>query len=232
VTCAVVVQARMASTRLPGKSLLELGDSTLLQHILRRLKRIEAPVALLVATSAEPEDDAIQAACRDEEVAVYRGAADDVLDRFAAAVEELDPRPEVVLRVCADRPLVCSRLADELIAAYEPAGSPDYLSNALVKSYPDGYDLELVRTEALLLAAKAAVDPYEREHVTPYVYRRPERFSLVNLTCPYGDFSRVRATIDYAEDYESLRRVVDRLGADHDWRDALTLAELEPELFP
>ena len=89
-----------------------------------------------------------------------------------------------------------------------------------------------MRTEALLLAANEASDPYDREHVTPYVSRQPDRFSLVNLTCPYGDFSRVRATIDDVEDYVSLRRVVDRLGADHDWRDALTLAELEPELFP
>jgi spore coat polysaccharide biosynthesis protein SpsF len=222
----------MASTRLPGKSLREFGGSTLLQHILRRLQGMATPVSLLVATSTEPADDAIEAACRDEGVAAFRGAAADVLGRFASALRQLEPRPELTLRVCADRPLVCPRLADELLAVYDDSGRPDYLSNTLVKSYPDGLDLELVRTEALLEAAERAVDPYEREHVTPYVYRRPERFSLVNLTCPYGNFTHVRATIDYPADHEALMRVAARLGAGHDWRAVLTLAEVEPELFP
>jgi spore coat polysaccharide biosynthesis protein SpsF len=222
----------MGSTRLPGKSLREFGDSTLLQHILRRLGRMEQRASLLVATSTEPEDDAIEAACRDEQVAVFRGWRDDVLGRVAAAVEALDPRPDLVLRVCADRPLACPRLADELLATYDDAGRPDYLSNTLVKSYPDGLDLELVSTDALLEAAAEAADPYEREHVTPFVYRRPERYSLVNLACPYGNYSDVRATIDYPADYEALTRVVARLGAGHDWRDVLTLAEVEAGLFP
>ena len=222
----------MASTRLPGKSLREFGGSTLLQHILRRLLGMAAPVSLLVATSIEPEDDAIEALCREEGVAVFRGAAGDVLGRFAAALRELQPRPELTLRVCADRPLICPRLADELLAFYEEVGRPDYLSNTLEKSYPDGLDLELVRTEALLEASERAIDAYEREHVTPYVYRRPERFSLVNSTCPYGNFSHVRVTIDYSADHDALEHVAARLGPDHDWRDVLTLAEVEPELFP
>jgi spore coat polysaccharide biosynthesis protein SpsF len=222
----------MASTRLPGKSLREFVGSTLLQHILRRLQGMAAPVSLLVATSTEPEDDVIEAVCREEGVAVFRGSAGDVLGRFAAALRELEPRPELILRVCADRPLVCPRLADELLAGYEDVGRPDYVSNTLHKSYPDGLDLELVRTEALLEAAERASDPYEREHVTPFVYRRPERFSLVNVTCPYGNFSLIRATIDYAADHEALERVAARLGPSHDWRDVITLAEVEPELFP
>ena len=222
----------MGSTRLPGKSLREFGDSTLLQHILRRLGSMEQRASLLVATSTESEDDAIEAACRDEQVAVFRGSRDDVLGRVAAAVGALEPRPELVLRVCADRPLICPRLADELLATHDSAGRPDYLSNTLVKSYPDGLDLELVSTDALLAAAEEAADPYEREHVTPFVYRRPERFSLVNITCPYGNYSDVRATIDYPADYEALARVAARLGPHYDWRDVLTLAEVEPELFP
>jgi spore coat polysaccharide biosynthesis protein SpsF len=177
-------------------------------------------------------DDAIAAAARAVGVRVFRGSRDDVLGRVAAAVAALDPRPDLVLRVCADRPLVCPRLADELLASYDDAGRPDYLSNTLVKSYPDGLDLELVRADALLAATEEAGDPYEREHVTPFVYRRPERFSLVNLTCPYGNFSHVRATIDYPADHEALAGVSARLGDGHDWRDVLTLAEVEPGLFP
>lgn len=233
--CAVVVQARMGSTRLPGKSLLPFGDSTLLQHIVARLRRMTVPVDLVVATSTEAEDDAIAEACTADGVAVCRGSASDVLGRFAAAVELLPARPALVLRVCADRPLLDPGLADELLAAYDDAGRPDYLSNTLEKSYPDGLDLELLRTDALLAAAAEAADPYEREHVTPFVYRRPERFSLANYVCPYGNHSSVRATIDTRADYDALCRVDQRLrvlAGDYDWRDVLTLAELEPELFP
>ncbi len=225
----------MGSTRLPGKSLLPFGGSTLLQHIVARLARMELPAALVVATSTEPEDDAIAQACRRDGIAVHRGSAADVLDRFAGAVRSLPERPELVLRVCADRPLLDPRLADELLAAYDQAGRPDYLSNTLEKSYPDGLDLELVRADVLLAAAAEAADAYEREHVTPFVYRRPERFSLVNVVCPYGNYAGVRATIDTRADYDALRAIDERLfahSADYGWEDVLTLAELEPELFP
>jgi spore coat polysaccharide biosynthesis protein SpsF len=234
--CAVIVQARMGSSRLPGKSLLPFGASTLLQHVVERLRRMQTPVDLVVATSTNPEDDAIADACRTDGVAVFRGDPDDVLARFAGAVASLPVRPTLVLRVCADRPLVDPDLADELLAAYAPAGRPAYLSNTLAKSYPDGLDLELVRTDALLAGAAEAGDPYEREHVTPFVYRRPERFSLVGYDCPYGNHSGVRVTIDTLRDYEALRSVDERLrllvGAGYDWRAVLTLSELEPELFP
>jgi spore coat polysaccharide biosynthesis protein SpsF len=227
---AVVVQARVGSSRFRGKVLAPFGGGTLLGHILARL---EGVADLWVATTDEAEDDAVADAARHAGARVFRGSAEDVLGRFAACVGAMPETPELVLRVCADRPFACRRLAEELLAAYDDAGEPDYLANTHPrKSYPDGLDLELVRTPVLLEAAAEAADPYEREHVTPFVYRRPGRYSLAGLACPFGNHAAVRATIDTPEDYEALRAVDRRLGADYDYLDVLTLATVEPELFP
>lgn len=157
-----------------------------------------------------------------------------MLDRFAACVRSLPTAPGAVVRICADRPFVDAALVGDLLVRFEAAGRPAYLSNTLVKSYPDGLDVEVVRTDVLLEAAAAATDPAEREHVTPYVYRRPERFELVNVACAEGDLSGVRATIDTRRDYERLRAVDARLRAAvgrYDHHDVLALARDHPDVF-
>jgi spore coat polysaccharide biosynthesis protein SpsF (cytidylyltransferase family) len=224
-----IVQARMGSTRLPGKTLAPFGDSTILGQILGRLGRASSLDDTWVATSTLPADDAIAELCAARGTPVTRGSADDVLARFADCIAAAG-MPPLVLRVCADRPLLCPTLADELVAAYEELGRPDYVSNTLTRSYPDGLDLELVRAEHLLAAAAEAADPYEREHVTPFLYRRAERFRLEQLVCPFGDFSALDVALDTAEDYARLRRIRERLPDGDDHRDLLSLAAVEPEL--
>lgn len=228
---AVVVQARVGSTRLPGKVLAPFGRSgSLLEHI---LARIRGPWALCVATSTLAGDDEIARLCERSGVPSFRGSHDDVLDRFARCVETLPERPELVVRICADRPFASRLLIAELLDRYEAVGSPDYLANSFpFKSYPAGLDVEVVRTDVLLEAAAEADDPYEREHVTPFVQRRPERYRLVGQPCPYGNFSHVRATIDTSDDLSALRAVADVLPADDHPADLLNLATLQPELFP
>jgi spore coat polysaccharide biosynthesis protein SpsF len=140
--------------------------------------------------------------------------------------------PDVVVRICADRPFACPVLLQELFELYGAAGEPDYLSNTIEKSYPDGLDLELVRTEALREAARESTDPYEREHVTPFVCRNRDRFRLVNVYCPFGNFADVRAVIDTSADYERLTKVSQRLPDDADYRDIINCATASPELFP
>lgn len=223
---AAIVQARMGSTRFPGKVLAPFGESTVLGHMLARLRLAKHPLDIRVATSEAPEDDAIEEACAAADVAVFRGSADDVLGRFVACVRSREPRPQFVLRICADRPLLCPVLVDELLDAYDDLGRPDYLANNLPPSYPDGLDLELVRSECLELAERESDDPYEREHVTPFVYRRPERFRLAGLVCPFGNFSHVRVALDTREDHDRLRRLGALLPPDYDYRDVITAAEL------
>jgi spore coat polysaccharide biosynthesis protein SpsF len=224
------VQARVGSSRLPGKVLRPFGRSTLLGHIVERLR---GAGDLWIATTTAVQDDRVAAIAADCGVPEFRGSEADVLDRFAACVRGLPETPELVVRMTADRPFASAELVTQLLEAYDQAGAPDYLSNTLPrKSYPDGLDVEVVATRALLEAANEAVDPYDREHVTPFLYRQPDRYRLAGVPCAYGNFASVRATIDTEEDYEKLRAVVDLLGPEADWRELLTLAELEPDRFP
>jgi len=221
---AAVVQARMGSTRLPGKTLAPFAGTTVLGHMLARLRTVRHPVDLVVATSDRPEDDAVARACEQAAVGVFRGSADDVLARVLAAARSAGA--ELVLRICADRPLLCPALVDELLDAYDELERPDYLANNLPPSYPDGLDLELVRIGCLDQAARESVDPYEREHVTPFVYRRPERFRLAGLVCPFGNFSHVRVALDTRDDLERLTMLHARLPEGYDHRDVLTAVEV------
>jgi spore coat polysaccharide biosynthesis protein SpsF len=225
----IVVQARVGSSRLPGKVLMPFGETTMLGRIVERLRDV-API--VVATSVAPADDAIVSECDRSDVPVFRGDEDDVLARFAACVRALPAQPRLVVRICADRPFACPVLLRELLDLYELTGAPDYLSNTVPQSYPVGLDLELVGTDVLLEAAGEADAPYDREHVTPFVYRRPDRYRLVNIPCPFGPYEQVRATVDTQRDYDALTVVAQRLSAGSDYRDLLTLASLEPELFP
>jgi spore coat polysaccharide biosynthesis protein SpsF len=231
---AVVLQARTGSARLPGKVLAPFGTSTLLGHIAERLLRTGLPV--WVATGDGAADDAVEAEALRTGARAFRGDEADVLGRFAACVEAMPERPGLVVRMCADRPFACPVLVAELLELHAACDAPDYLSNTLVKSWPDGLDAEVMRTEALLAAAAEAGDPDEREHVTPFLYRRPERFSLVSVTCPYGGLAVTRATIDTAEDLRALRAVDERLraraGDGYDHRDVVNAAVLDPEAFP
>jgi spore coat polysaccharide biosynthesis protein SpsF len=225
----IVVQARMGSSRLPGKVLFPFGDTTLLGRVVGRLREV-API--VVATSVRDEDDPLVAECERLGVASFRGDDTDVLGRFAACVESLPARPDIVVRMCADRPLTCPVLLRELLQLHGLTGRPDYLSNTNPSSYPYGLDLELITPAALLAAAAEADEPYDREHVTPFVHRHPERFRAVNVPCPYGAFAGVHTTVDTREHYDALLEVARILPPGDDYRDLLTLASLRPELFP
>jgi len=229
----VIVQARIGSTRFPGKVLAPFGVGSLLGHLIARLAGTVELDDIWVATTEVAADDAVEAAAGRAGARVFRGPTDDVLGRFVGCIHAMPHVPEHVIRICADRPLLCGELVRELVEAYGDTDGPDYFANTYPqKSYPDGLDLELVRTSALLEAAEEAVDPYEREHVTPFIYRRPERYSLAGLACPFGNFSDVRATVDTPEDYAALYALDRSLGDDYDYRDVLNFAAVQPELFP
>lgn len=215
----------MGSTRLPGKSLLPFAGTTVLGHLVERLQAV-ARLDVVVLTSELPEDDAVARAADALGVPVHRGPAEDVLARFAGWVEgRIDPsRP--VLRVCADRPLLCPGPIDELLDAWDELGAPDYLANNAPPSYPKGLDLELVRAGHLVTAHRESDDPYDREHVTPFVYRRPERFRLENLVCPFGNWSHVELALDTGDDLRRLRALHELLPSGYDLPDVLTAVEL------
>lgn len=196
----------MGSTRLPGKVLLPLAGTSVLGCVVDRLRDVSGLDDLLVATSLLDSDDPVVAECERLGVSSFRGSAEDVLARYRAAAAAAGA--EVVVRITSDCPLIDGELVGVLLRDFEMGEPCDYLSNTLVRSYPRGLDTEIVRFTALERADREAVLSYEREHVTPYLYRHPELFALRAYVDPGGeDRSRMRWTVDSAEDYAFVRAV-------------------------
>lgn len=206
---AIIVQARMGSSRLPGKVLLPIAGRPMLSYQLERLREAVRPARLVVATSTEPADEAIAALCATEGVDCVRGPEQDVLRRFALAARMA--RADAVARITADCPLVDPELIDEAVAAIEdPAQPPDFVSNMLEPRWPLGMAVEVTSAAALFEADREAADPEEREHVMPFIWRRPERYRLASLTRS-PDLSHHRWTVDTPEDFELVSRIIAEL---------------------
>ena len=220
-TVLCVVQARTGSTRLPGKVLREVAGRPMLQFMLDRLGDL-AVDELVVATSDLARDDAVAHLAIEAGRPVVHASESDVLARFVAA---LDAYPaDHVVRLTGDCPLADPALVEAVIAHHRDRGA-DYTSNVIPRTFPKGLDVEVVRASVLRVAHAEASDVAEREHVTPFVYRRPERFRLANLRhdVPLGD---ERWTVDTAEDLDLVREVVALMGGDgrFSWEDALAVA--------
>lgn len=228
-TVLCVVQARMGSTRRPGKVLADLGGRPLLAHLLDRLSPLGAAGVvgqIVVATSEASGDDAVATVAQQVGVETVRGPEHDVLARFGVV---LDRHPaEVVVRITGDCPFV----DPELVAAalrLRAETAADYASNTLARTYPDGFDVEVVTSEALQRADIEARDPVEREHVTPFVYRRPSTFALRTLRHDGASLAHLRCTVDVEEDLESARELIRRLGRDDaGWLDVVGAMDTPP----
>lgn len=230
-TVLAILQARMSSTRLPGKVMADLSGAPMIVRQIERLQRAARIDRLIVATSREPSDDPLAAVLMAHGVSVCRGDLHDVLGRFAAALHAFGPAEHVV-RLTADCPLADPEVIDAVVALHLDRGG-DYASNVLGdRTFPIGLDAEIVRAAVLLEAAAEATDPYEREHVTPFIYRRPARYALAGLTQPAQE-GDVRWTVDRPDDLEFVRAVYARLHpADPDFTsDAIrAFVRGEPEL--
>jgi spore coat polysaccharide biosynthesis protein SpsF len=207
-----IVQARMGSTRLPGKTLARLGDESVLGWVLVRLARATTLDQVAVATSVDTADDPVEEAARAHGVGVVRGSLDDVLDRYRVAAEGTGAG--TIVRITADCPFLDPAFVDAAVATLH-AEHADLASTSLSGTVLPGLDCEAFGRVALEAAAAEAVDAIEREHVTPFIYRRPARFRSVGVPVPpWALKSDVRLTVDQAEDLELLRDVVERLGVD------------------
>lgn len=222
-----VIQARMGSTRLPGKVLMDVAGQPMLRRVLERVRRARSVEGVVVATSDREADDAISGACSDWGIECQRGSADDVLDRFARVVRMIGP--EVVVRVTADCPLIDPDVIDRVVSTLLCSGA-DYVGNVVPpRTFPRGLDVEALRAHVLLAEAEENRDPRAREHVTWGILSAPGRWR-VNGVWSESDLSVHRWTVDVAEDLELVRSIHGRLGEAFGWRDALALIEREPEL--
>ena len=230
-----ILQARMSSSRLPNKVLKEVNGKPLLAYECERVLKSEKIDRLIIATSADSEDDAIEAFARQNGLDVYRGSLDDVLSRYYECamafktengVEELN-----IVRVTGDCPVIDPEIIDEVITAYE-SGVYDYASNTLEPTYPDGMDIEVCSFEALQEAYKNAVYKSDREHVTLYI-KNSDRFKKLNYEADC-DFSHLRLTVDEQSDFELIKAVLETLypkKPEFTYLDIISLMTKNPDLL-
>ena len=202
-----IIQARMGSTRLPGKVLRRLGGRTVLDRVVRAARESGVLDDLVVATTVEPDDDAVEAECAAIGVACYRGPVDDVLSRFLGVLETRSA--DTVLRFTADCPLLDPQLVARAHRVFQAAGV-DYLTTSITRTLPRGLDVEVVRAAVLKEIDKLAYD-HHRTHVTSYVYTHPAEFDLIGLTVQ-PDMSYLRLTLDTEDDWRLIEAIVGHFG--------------------
>ncbi|GAX88909.1 cytidylyltransferase domain-containing protein [Effusibacillus lacus] len=227
---AIIVQARMTSTRLPGKVLKTVLGKSLLEFQIERLRRVRLADQIIIATTTNETDQPIVDLCKRLQVSYWRGSEDDVLARYYEAAKEF--KADLIVRVTSDCPLIDPEVIDRHIRYYQDHQSEfDYVSNVHCRTYPRGMDTEVFSFRVLSEAYENAVDCSEREHVTPYLYRNPEFYRIGDLAYD-SDQSHHRWTVDTPEDFELISRILETIyptNPQFTLRDVLELLELHPE---
>ena len=223
-----IIQARMGSTRLPGKVLRNIGGRTVLAQTFLRAARADRTSSTVIATTTGENDNAVVAEAEALGAPVFRGSEDDVLERYYQTASAFEA--DAVVRITSDCPLIDPGVIDHVIEAFI-SGAPDYASNILQRTYPRGLDTEVFTVDALKRAWKGADKPYQRVHVTPYMYQNHDRFRCVAVTAA-ADYSRHRWTVDTADDLEFLRAVCARIEdpITATWNEVIECVESEPRL--
>lgn len=219
----------MSSTRLPGKTLMDLGGKPVIDHVIERARASRLADAVWVATTSDTTDDVLAKHLGDLAVPYVRGSLDDVLARYVQAAEASDA--ETIVRITCDCPLVDPAVIDETIAAFRELPEADYCSNTLRRTYPIGMDTEVFSRAALIRAHLEATQPLEREHVTPYLYQHPEVFRLRNVEAPeWARWPELRLTLDEPADLEMLRAVAEVVGERAELKRLIETLRLHPDI--
>ena len=227
---AAIIQARMGSTRLPGKVMKPLCGKPILWHIITRISYSKQIEKIIIATTDKEEDKVIVKLAEQMGVAFYRGSSDDVLDRYYQAARKFNVDP--VVRITADCPLIDPEIMDNIIDYYLKGGY-DYVSNGLKPTLPDGLDTEVFSFKSLEKAWAEAKKPSEREHVTSYIYNHPELLKIHNYENDV-DLSGMRWVVDEEADYQFISEVYKNLYKDGKIfyvKDIIRLLEEMPELL-
>lgn len=206
----IITQARMSSTRLPGKIMKEVNGRTMLEHHVQRLSAI--PAKLVVATSTKSPDDVIETWCQKKGIAVYRGDELDVLDRFYKANEVFGG--DIIVRVTSDCPLIDPTLIMTGIDVYQSANNNQcYVSNCFPRTYARGFDFEIFSSTMLKEAYSHATDEGDREHVTPYFWKnRSGKYDIQNIA-QEENHSHLRITLDEEDDFTLIKKLIEEYNA-------------------
>jgi spore coat polysaccharide biosynthesis protein SpsF len=224
-----IVQARMGSTRLPGKSLLDMAGRPVVCRVMDRARRATRLDEVVLAVPDLASDDLLAACAEKEGYTLLRGPAEDVLERYRLAAAAHDAT--VVVRVTADCPLIDPEVIDQVVEDFlSTPGEVDYVSTIIQRTYPKGLDVQVFSREALEAAAAESTEPRQREHVTTFFYDHPERFRRRNVSQD-TDRSAWRWTLDYPEDMAFLTAIHERLEEPFGQAEVVALLEREPALI-
>jgi spore coat polysaccharide biosynthesis protein SpsF len=223
-----IIQARMGSTRLPGKTMKNLCGKPLLWYSYSRASQSIRTANTVIATTVSPLDDAIIGWCAAQNIPFFRGSEEDVLERYYQCAKENEA--SIIVRLTADNPFCDPKVIDSLIDGFLK-DSADYVSNRIkTRTWPYGLDAEVFSYKALEFAFIEAREPYEREHVTPFIYRNPSLFKLREVPLEQ-DLSAFRLSVDYQEDFKLCEILIEQYKADRlDWREIIAILQSNPEL--
>jgi len=208
----MVIQARRSSTRMHDKIMYPLSGKPLLIRMFERVRSSKIKKEIVVATTTDIDDDKVVEICKENNINYFRGHPTDLLDRHYKAGLEFNA--DVVVKIPSDCPLICPNVIDEVLNFYlDHRNEYDFVSNLHPATFPDGNDVEIMPINILETAWKEADKDYEREHTTPFIRERPDRFRTGNVEWETGlNFADThRFTIDYKEDYEFIKKVYDEL---------------------
>ena len=205
-----IIQARMGSSRLPGKVLKDLGGLPVLEWVVRAAQQTPGVCNTVVATTNLPADDIIENWCTKKNIMLHRGSEDDVLSRFVETAKMVNA--EIIMRLTADCPFLDPLVCGTVLELFKKTKA-DYTSNCSPTTWPDGLDCEVFSSQALSQADREAILKIEREHVTPFIHYNRSRFLVRTVTCPLPNLHKHRWTLDHPEDLTFLRAVVKKIGA-------------------
>jgi spore coat polysaccharide biosynthesis protein SpsF len=232
VKTVAIIEARMTSTRLPGKIVRPILGRPVLELLIERLRRARRLNHIVVATTSNPSDDGVEELTRRVGVGCFRGSEEDVLDRVLQAAHAAGA--DVIVEITGDSPLIDPAIVDLVFEVYQ-ANRFDYVSNALKQTFPIGLDTQVFSTAVLDQVAQLTNDPTDHEHVSLYIYEHPERFSLHNVESGLPDkYWNLRLTLDTLEDLALIRAIYEELypkNPSFGLRDILELLERRPELI-
>lgn len=212
---SIITQARTGSKRLPSKILKNIGDVNMLQMHLRRAIKSKLANQFIVATTFNSQDDIISEQAINEGFKVYRGKEDDVLDRYYQAAKKY--KSDIIVRITSDCPLIDPILIDKVIEAHI-INNKDFTSNISKRTYPDGFDVEVFNFKVLEQAWLEAKDISDREHVTYYIWKNNNHFSKYEFVNEI-DYSYIRLTLDYIEDYQLFHTLILNIGYYKSWKE-------------
>jgi spore coat polysaccharide biosynthesis protein SpsF len=221
------IEARMTSSRLPGKVLLPARGKPLLELMVERLQRCRHVDEIVIATTEDASSDPLQDLAERLGIGCFRGSEDDVLARVLGAAQAYDAG--LIVELTGDCPLIDPALVDHVIERHREGGA-DYTANVLERSYPLGFAVQVFPAKVLAEVAELTDDPADREHVSLYIYEHPERYRLRSVVSDHPESAELRLTVDTPEDYELVKTVFEALPDGFTLQDILELFERRPEL--